>query len=85
MSDNKPLAPTIEADMQETNAFLSNSSFSKLKESLTELLTLNKILTQIGVNSELTQKQLLALGESSFDIAGKYGKMQVNILAPYWK
>jgi len=53
---------------------------SKTKVAITELKSLDNILTEISKTSNLTKQQLEALGDSSFDSASKYGKSAPDFL-----
>jgi len=53
---------------------------SKTKEAITELKSLDNILTEISKTSDLTEKELKQLGDSSFESASKYGKTASDYL-----
>lgn len=57
-------------------------SISKVKESLSELKTMDTYLTQISkANEQLSKSDLAQIGKDSFTIADKYGKKAVNYLS----
>lgn len=53
---------------------------AELKEAVTELRKLDRILTEIGKTSDLTKRQLKELGNTAFDTASKYGKSAADYL-----
>lgn len=53
---------------------------SKSKEAISELKNLDSILTEISKTSDLTNRELKALGDSAFNAASKYGKTASNYL-----
>lgn len=50
-----------------------NALISQTRKSMAELREVNTILTEIGKTSSLTQGQLKAVGDASFEAANKYG------------
>ena len=60
---------------------LVKHGFHQVGEAVTELKEVDTILTEIGNDSTLTKNQLAALGNTSFQTAGKYGKSAKNYLS----
>lgn len=56
-----------------TIKFLSTEFLKQIKASVSELRSLDSILTRIGQTSGLTKKQLKELSSAAFDAASRYG------------
>jgi hypothetical protein len=56
------------------------AAVSKIKEAVTELKTVDTILTEITKTSNATEAQIKKLGEASFDAASKYGRKASDYL-----
>ena len=69
----KELKKVLEPKLQEIATDQTNKSIEDLKE-------INGILTEIGKSSNLTSKQLEALGDASFEAASKYGSKAADYL-----
>lgn len=67
-----------------SSIFSADKTFARgiaeLKEAVTELRKLDRILTEIGRTSDLTKRQLKELGNTAFDTASKYGKSAADYL-----
>lgn len=53
---------------------------SKIRETVTELQTVNDVLTEISKTSDRTDESLRKLGDNSFDSASKYGRKSSDYL-----
>lgn len=63
-------------------AAIGMAAISKTKESITELKQIDTYLTEISKsNDKLTASELKNIGNNSFDIASKYGKVATDYLA----
>ena len=60
--------------MDKLSTLLEGKLIPKTKESVSELVKLDSILTQISKTSSLTEQQLTKLGDSAFETASKYGR-----------
>ena len=81
----KSLSDQLKKAGESLTKWLSPSSgmtflISKTKEAVSELVTLDSILTEINQTSNLTQKELTALGDAAFETASKYGKSASDYL-----
>ena len=75
----KSLSDQLKKAGESLTKWLSPSSgmtflISKTKEAVSELVTLDSILTEINQTSNLTKKELTDLGDTAFETASKYGK-----------
>ena len=58
------------------------SIVSKLREAVNELTEIDTLLTEISkANDKLSSSQLADIGESSFEVASKYGKKAIDYLS----
>lgn len=69
----KELKKLVQPKLQETIT-------DQTKESVNELKKIDGILTEIGKTSDLTAKQLEALGSASFEAASRYGAKAADYL-----
>ncbi|MEY8339470.1 phage tail tape measure protein [Lachnospiraceae bacterium 62-35] len=60
--------------------FSDSFLLSKTKEALSELMKLDRILSEIGRDSNLTGSQLKELGSSAFEAANQYGRPVLDYL-----
>lgn len=69
---------------QDSKLFSTGSAvkrgIAEIKEAVSELKKLDRILTEIGQTSALTNRQLKELGDAAFDTASKYGKSAADYL-----
>ena len=59
---------------------LVNKVISQIREAVTELKTIDDVLTEISKTSDRTEASLRKLGDTSFDTASKYGRVASDYL-----